>query len=168
MHFDFSVPVKKQKNHTQKVKLKLYTNVIKNVYCVAIIDINGIYKALDINNGKEYIITSRSYNVKTTQYYSQQLIDNKRIQVISLNAINAFTAPWLYLPFAPGVGMLGNLVKSEINETLMFDLNKTFKMPKDNELARNAFLYFRDNYNVIYNNILNRYNVREPIHDDGK
>jgi hypothetical protein len=168
MHFDFSVPVKKQKNHTQKVKLKLYTNVIKNVYCIAIIDINGIYKALNINTGEEYIITSRSYNVKTTQYYSQQLVNDKRIQVISLNPTKEFMAPWLYLPFAPGVGMLGNLVKSEISENLMFDLNKTFKMPKDNELARDAFLYFRDNYNVIYNNILNRYNVRESLYDDGK
>ena len=45
----------------------------------------------------------------------------------------------------------------------MFDLNKTFKMPKDNELAREAFLYFRDNYSEIYSNILKKYNVVESV-----
>lgn len=167
MHFDFSVPVKKQRNPTQKVKLNLYETVVKNVYCVATIDINGMYYALDINSGDSFLLTSRSYCVKTTQFYSQQLVNNKRLEVITLNKVKEFTTPWLYLPFAPGVGMLGNIVKSKFSKGLMFDLTKTFNMPKTNEIARDAFLFFRDNYDTIYQNILTKYGVdRESVQDD--
>lgn len=163
MHFDFSVPIKKQKNHTQKVNIKLYHTIIKDVYCVAIIDINGNYYAKDIINGDQFIITSRSYNVKTNVYYSQQLVGDKRLQIFTNEKVKFFNMPWIHLPFAPGVGMLGNIVKSEFNEQLMFDLTRTFKLPKDNELSREAFLYYRDNYSEIYNNILIKYGVNKSI-----
>lgn len=166
MHFDFSVPIKKQKQKTQKVNLKLYNTVVKNVYCVATIDINGNYKALRLDNGESLFITSRSYNIKTNQYYCQKLLNNKRLEIITLNNKKVFDVPWLHLPFAPGVGMIGDIVQSKFDGTgnrLMFDLTKTFKMPKDNEIAREAFLYFRDNYSEIYNNILIKYNVIESV-----
>ena len=166
MHFDFSVPIKKQRNHTQKVKLSLYDTLIKNVYCIATINSDGTYYALDIESGDSFLLTSRSYCVRTTQYYAQQLVNNKRIEVITLTKIKEFNAPWLYLPFAPGVGMLGNIVKSKFSDGLMFDLTKTFKMPKDNELAREAFLFYRENYAEIYQNILNKYGVTESFRND--
>ena len=163
MHFDFSVPIKKQKQKAQKVNLKLYDTIIKDIYCIATIDINGNYSALRLDNGESLLITSRSYHIKTNQYYCQKLLGNKRLEIITLNNKKNFDVPWLHLPFAPGVGMLGNIVQSKFNDGLMFDLTKTFKMPKDNELAREAFLYFRNNYSEIYNNILKKYNVIESI-----
>lgn len=164
MHFDFTVPVKKQKRQSQPIKVKLYDIVYKNVYCVAGINFDGTYHAINIATGENYIITSKSYHLKTKVYYAQQIIDNKRLQVNTLQNIKEFNVPWLYLPFAPGVGMVGNIVKSKCskNETLLFDLNRTFDMPKEHPLSRNEFLYFRDNYKDIYNNILKRYG-REPI-----
>ena len=105
MHFDFSVPVKKQKQKTQKVNLKLYNTIVKNVYCIATIDINGNYKALRLDDGESLLITSRSYNIKTNQFYCQKLIDNKRLEIITLQNKKEFNVPWLHLPFAPGVGM---------------------------------------------------------------
>lgn len=166
MRFDFSAPLKKNKTHTQKVKVNLYKTVRKNIYCVAIIDINGNYFARDIISGENYIITSRSYNIKTTICYSQQLVENKRIKGIKLKGIESFKTPWLYLPFAPGVGLLGNIVKTNYDSRLLFDLNQVFDMPKDNDFAREAFLYYRDNYETIYNCILTKYGVRESLRDD--
>lgn len=163
MIFDFSIFEKKKKTNTQKTNIKLYNVVIKNVYCIATIDINGVYKAMDINTSETYLFTSSSYKIKTNQYYSQQLIDNKRLGVITLDKNKKFLSPWLYLPFAPGVGLIGNIVKSEINGELMFDLNKTFTMPKDNELARKAFIFYRENYTEIYNNILIKYDANESV-----
>ena len=163
MIFDFSVPVKKQKSNNKKVNIKLYTIITKNVYCIATIDIDGNYRALNINTGESFIITSRSYHLKTNQYYSQQLIDDKRLGVITLDKKENFNRPWLYLPFAPGVGMVGNIVKSDINSTIMFDLNKTFVMPKNNSLSKEAFIYYKNNYKEIYSKILTKYNVAEPV-----
>ena len=168
MHFDFSVPVKKQKNSSQRVKVSFYTIVTKGVYCIADINIDGTYKAINILTGEEYIITSRSYQIKTCTCYCQQLVDNKRLQRITLDKIKKFDTPWLYLPFAPGVGMYGNIVKSKYNESYMFDLTKTFNMPTHNELAKTIFINFRNNYTEIYNNILKRYGIEQPVCDDCK
>lgn len=167
MHFDFSTPIKKSKKHSQPIKLNLYTTLTKDIYCVAGINLDGSYYAIDIQNGNKYLLTSKSYYIKTRIYYSQQLINNKRLQICTLNAIKEFNNPWLYLPFAPGVGLFGNIVKSNYNENqIWFDLSRTFDMPRDNELSRNEFLYYRENYKEIYNNILTKYNARESFCDD--
>lgn len=159
MHFDFTVPVKKQKRQSQSIKAKLYEVIYKNVCCVAGINFDGSYHAINVATGESYVITSKSYNLKTKVYYAQQLINNKRLQVCRLENVQEFKTPWLYLPFAPGVGMIGSIVKSKCSEdkTLMFDLDRTFDMPREHPLSQNEFLYFRDNYKDIYNNILIRY-----------
>lgn len=167
MHFDFSAPIKKSKKHSQPVKVKLYSTLIKDVYCVAGINLDGSYYAVNIETGDKYSLTSKSYHIQTRIYYSQQLIENKRLQVCTLNMIKGFDAPWLYLPFAPGVGLFGNIVKSNYYENqVLFDLSRTFDMPRDNEISRNEFLYYRENYKEIYNNILTKYNARESFSDD--
>ena len=163
MTFNFSVPIKKQKSSNKKLAVKLYTTITKNIYCVATIDIDGNYRAVDINTGNSFIITSRSYHLKTNQYYCQQLIDNKRLGIITLDKKEKFDRPWLYLPFAPGVGMVGNIVESNVNSVKMFDLNKTFIMPKTNPLSKEAFIYYKENYKEIYNKILTKYNVAESV-----
>lgn len=164
MHFDFTVIAKKQKRQSQSVKINIYEVVEKNVYCVAGINSDGLYHAVNILTGEHYVITSKSYQLKTKTYYSQQLIDNKRLQVSTLKTIKNFNCPWLYLPFAPGVGLIGNIVRSKYSnqDVLLFDLQKTFDVPKEHPLYISEFLYFRDNYSSIYNNILKRYG-RESI-----
>lgn len=158
MHFDFSAVPKKNKTHSKPVKINIYQTIKKNVYCVASIDLNGNYYAIDIETNKKYIISSKSYSIKTKVYYSQQLINGKRLQVIELKQQDLSNRGALYLPFAPGVGLLGDLVQSKVsNNVIMFDLIRTFDMPKENELACNKFLYFRNNYEKIRENIMNKY-----------
>lgn len=158
MHFDFSAVPKKNKSHSKPVKINIYQTIKKNVYCVAGIDLNGNYYAIDIQTNEKYIISSKSYSIKTRIYYSQHLIDGKRLQVIELKQQDLSNRPTFYLPFAPGVGLLGNLVQSKVsNNSIMFDLIRTFDMPKDNELACKEFLYFRNNYEKIRENIMNKY-----------
>lgn len=159
MHFDFTAVVKKSKKHSQPVKTNLYRTIKKNVYCVAGIELDGTYYAIDIETNEKYIISSKSYNISTKVFYAQQLIDNKRLQVNILKQQTVSNSPDLYLPFAPGVGMLGNLVKNNVieNSSIIFDLIRTFDMPKENELACTEFLKFRNNYEEIRQNILKKY-----------
>lgn len=159
MHFDFTAVVKKNKKHSQPVKVSLYKTIKKDIYCVASIDLDGTYYAIDIETGNKYLISSASYNIKTKVFYSQQLIDNKRLQVNTLQQATHGNRKDLYLPFAPGVGLFGTLVKNTaINtDSIIFNLIRTFDMPKDNELSRNEFLYFRNNYMTIRENILKKY-----------
>lgn len=164
MRFDFTATVKKQKRQSQSIKINIYEVVEKNVCCVAGINFDGLYHAVNISTGEHYVITSKSYRLKTKTYYAQQLISNKRLQVSTLKTIKEFNRPWLYLPFAPGVGLIGNVVKTKYlkDTVIMFDLQRTFDMPKEHPLSRSEFLYFRDNYSDIYNNILKRYG-RESV-----
>ena len=158
MHFDFSAVTKKKKSNAKQVKTNLYNIIKKNIYCVASIDLEGKYYALDIETNERYIITSRSYSAKTTTYYAQELIDGKRLKIIELKRKNNNTMPDLYLPFAPGVGLLGDLVKSNISENnILFDLKKTFDMPRDNELSHNELINFKNNYEEIRKKIIERY-----------
>ncbi len=159
MHFDFTAVVKKNKKHSQPIKLNLYKTIKKDIYCVASIDLNGTYYAIDIETGTKYSISSASYNIKTKVFYSQQLIDNKRLQVNLLQQAKINNRKDLYLPFAPGVGLFGNLVQNTAinSNSIIFNLIRTFDMPKDNELSRNEFLYFRNNYTIIRENILKKY-----------
>lgn len=158
MHFDFSAPIKKTKQQNQ-VKLKLYEVVTKDICCVAGINLDGTYHAINIATGEDYLLTSRSYHLNTKTYYAQQIVSDNRIKIYSLQKHKHFNTPWLYLPFAPGVGMMGNLVKSKVsnNEVILFDLQRTFDMPIGHPLAKTEFLYFRDNYDIIYNNIIKKY-----------
>lgn len=159
MYFDFKAVVKKNKKHSKPVKTDIYKVVKKDVYCVASIDLDGTYYAIDIQTNEKYIISSKSYNISTKVFYAQQLVNNKRLQVNVLKQQIVNNCPDLYLPVAPGVGMLGNLVKNNLIEgsLIMFDLIRTFNMPKDNELARTEFLKFRNNYEEIRENILKKY-----------
>lgn len=158
MHFDFSIVPKKNRAKSNRVKTNIYTIIKKNIYCVAGIDLDGTYYAIDIETNEKYIISSRSYSIKTNVYYSQELINGKRLHIIELKKRNVNNRPMIYLPFAPGVGLLGNLVKNTvIGNNIMFDLIKTFDMPKNNEIACNEFFNFKNNYEEIRKNIINKY-----------
>ena len=158
MRFDFSAFQKKSKSKSNKVKTNIYTTIKKNIYCVAGINLDGTYYAVDIQTNEKYTISSRSYSIKTNIYYSQELIEGKRLHITELNKKDTSKRPTLYLPFAPGVGLLGNLVKNNVIENnIMFDLIKTFDMPKDNDIACREFFNFKDNYEEIRQNIINKY-----------
>ena len=167
MVFDFSAPIKKSKKNVVRTTQKIYDVIQKNVICVCSIHYDGNYVAISLENGKELQITSKSYHIKTKNYYCQQLVEGKRVQAIQLDVKEEFNTPWLYLPFAAGVGMVGNIVKlNTINsEIIMFDLTRTFDMPKTHPLAISEFLYYRDNYKNIYNNICKRYG-RQPLYNE--
>lgn len=157
--FNFSVVTKIKKSSGTKIgNSNWYKTVKKDVYCVCGIDIDGNYYAHDIINNIDYKFTSRSYNLKTKYLYCQQLIKGKRLQIVELT-IKEIKSPWLFLPFAPGVGLYGKLVKNTaINtENILFDLNKTFDIPKDNENYAPYFIFYRNNYDIIYPKILEKY-----------
>ena len=138
MYFDFKAVVKKNKKHSKPVKTDIYKVVKKDVYCVASIDLDGTYYAIDIQTNEKYIISSKSYNISTKVFYAQQLVNNKRLQVNVLKQQIVNNCPDLYLPVAPGVGMLGNLVKNNLIEgsLIMFDLIRTFNMPTPGATGR--------------------------------
>lgn len=157
--FNFTAATKIKKSSGIKTnKSNSYRVIEKDVYCVCGIDIEGNYYAHDIINNVDYKFTSRSYTLKTKSVYSQQLIKGKRLQVIELTD-KEIKAPWLFLPFAPGVGLYGKLVKNVLlnAEHILFDLDRTFDIPKDNENYVPYFIFYRENYNIIYPKLLEKY-----------
>lgn len=156
--FTFTAPVKIKKSSGTKVKTTFYKTIKKEVYCVCGIDIDGNYYAHDIITGNDYKFTSRSYSLKTKTFYSQQLIKGKRIEVVKL-VDNITKTPWIYLPFAPGIGLYGKLVENTVlsKSDILFDLDKTFSIPRDNDNYIPYFIFYRDNYNIIYPKILEKY-----------
>lgn len=156
-YFDFSAISKSKKKSNRQAAPKEYKNIKKGVNAVCFISLEGRYMAVELETQKSYVLSPRSFNIKTNEFYAQQLIDGKRIQCITLKDKDKFDSPQFYLPFAPGVGLIGNIIENNFTKGVSFDLIKTFKMPKDNEIAKQAFLFYRNNYKEIYNKILEKY-----------
>lgn len=155
--FDFTAFNHKKQSKTSYKPKSDFTIVERNVIAVAIITPDANYLAVNLNTGEAFNITSKSYKLKTNICYSQQLVDNKRIKAIKIDDICSWDNPHLYLPFAPGVGLYGNIIKSNLNNSLWFDLKKSVSLPKENELSKKAFLFYREHYEEIYVKLKEKY-----------
>lgn len=131
----------KRTNHTKKHITN--PNVEKNVTMICEIDINGNYFATNEAGDVHYPFTEESYKVKCSKFYAIELFKGKRLERKTLNPIVCGCG---YIPFAPGVGVFGNIITLE-DKTKVFDFKKLINI--DSDKAKELFLFYKNNYDEI-------------------
>jgi len=142
-----------KKNRNKRLNKNIYTYEVleKTVIGVCGITIEGNYFV--VTEKGTYKFSDDSYTIRTDKpFYSQQIIDGKRLQVTELHKQIVRGNDKTYLPFAPGVCCIGSVV---INKTLnikVFKLKNTF-IDKTSKVANDMWQYYKNNYEQIRKNI---------------
>lgn len=154
---NFSLFNKKQKEKRLSSKTKsVYRIIKKDITGICHITIEGKYFII-CEDGISYKFTDDSYIIKKGKpFYSQQIINNKRTQIKELGKVR-ISDEKTYLPFAPGIICIGNIVYNETYKLTLFKLKNTY-IDNSSQIAKDAWYFFRDNYNTIRENIENNKN----------
>lgn len=142
-YFSLSVQKKEQKkknNNTIK-----YQIIEKDVQGIVNITLSARYiiKVKDI----KYHITKESYSCKNkNNIYHQLCGNNSRICYIRYVDKKYECNSKLWLPFAPGCIVKGNIIQGQFEK--LFAIKKVWIDP-DNIDAHNAFQFFKENYDII-------------------
>ncbi len=145
--FSFTVPVKVTKTKTNSSVSK-YEIITHNVNGVVIINLRGEYKVLCDN--VQYDIAVENYSCKgVTEIYEQTLVDDlSRVRHIRSERDRDDRDRNMYLPFTAGCSVKGNIVKQHTGTNLIFKIKKVY-LDLNNDIARKAIKFYRDNYVVI-------------------
>ncbi len=136
---------------TRSIKKK-NTNVVESKELICEVNINGFYFATDYEGTVHYPLTENSYSLNCKIHYAKELYKGTRLQYTLLENKKCGRG---YLPFAPGVGLIGDIIK--LNDgSLAFDVKKTFECASDNNKANECFLFYKTNYNEIRANCILR------------
>lgn len=141
----------KKKRETKTISNKFTYKILKKtVIGVCCITNTGEYFV--VTEDKSYKFSDDSYIIKKDKpFYAQQIINGKRVQIIS-NRYENYSNKLTYLPFAPGVCCIGDIVYNEITKLTVFKLKDTF-IDKTSQIALNAWNFFVKNYDEIRHNI---------------
>ena len=127
-----------------------YRIISKNVTGICHISIEGRYFVC--TNDGTYKFTDDSYIIKKNKpFYCQQIIDGKRVQIQELGTLH-ISNERTYLPFAPGIVCVGDIVYNETYKLTLFRLKDTY-IDNSSDIAKDAWYFFKDNYETIRNNI---------------
>lgn len=118
-------------------------NVEKNIAMICEIDINGNYFATNEAGTIHYPFTKESYKVSCSRFYAIELYKGRRLERKTLKSMVCGTG---YIPFAPGVGVFGNIITLEDN-TKVFDFKRLIDI--ESEKAKELFLFYKNNYDEI-------------------
>ena len=118
-------------------------NVEKNIAMICEVDINGNYFATNESGDVHYPFTKESYKVKCSKFYAIELSKGRRLERKTLNPVTCGRG---YIPFAPGIGVFGDIITLE-DKTKVFDFKKLIDI--DSDKAKECFLFYRNNYNEI-------------------
>ena len=116
------------------------------------ININGNYFVTDEAGEVHYPFTKESYKRPTNVIYAIQLVNGKRLR---RNESKDTVCHRGYIPFAPGVGVVGDIITLE-NKNKVFDFKKVIDI--DSDKAKECFLFYRNNYDEIRTNYLLTHN----------
>lgn len=148
--FSFNITHNNKENNSNKQR-NLFTIIKKHIIGIVHINIDGCYY-INVNNETIPIFYKCYTNIKQNKLYSRELLDNKRLCVIkNKKSLSTFKTN-KYLPFAPGCIVEGNIIKDNKTNTLFFDIKK-IKTEYENKEAKEAFLFWKNNYDKIKNNI---------------
>lgn len=152
MNIKFNFNLNKIKVKNNKIIVPKRIILHKKIKGVINITINGDY-FISTEQGC-YKFTNESYIIKENKpFYAQQLINNKRVCIKEINN-KRISVKGLYLPFAPGIIGIGNIIKDYKTNLILFELKKT-EIDKNNFEAKEALRYFREHYDEIYLNMKN-------------
>lgn len=127
-------------------------SIKRNVTLICEVNINGQYFATNEYGDVHYPFTEQSYKVKCSRFYAIELYKNKRLDC---KILKESTCGKGYLPFAPGIGVLGDIITLE-NKTCVFDFKRVVDI--DSDKAKECFLFYRNNYNEIRTNYILTHN----------
>ncbi len=143
--FDFSLVKKESNNRKTSNNINKYEVVEKNVMGVVHIDINANYY-VKINN-RYYNINSECYSCKgKNMIYAQGYDDKHRVCIIRSPGEYTECNHNLYLPFAPGCIVSGDIIKQ--NGTKVFLIKKVWTDLLDND-SHEALNFYREHYKEI-------------------
>lgn len=152
--FDFSVVKKESNKRKTSNNIKKYEVVEKDVVGIVWIDINANYY-VKIND-KHYNIDTECYSCKGKDKVYAQGIDNKQ-RICIIRNIDEYVEcnPNLYLPFASGCIVSGNIIINRFSNSKVFYIKKTWTN-FDNDDAHEALSFYKEHYKEINAIILKR------------
>ena len=139
-----------KKKRTSKPKTN--SNIKKNVPMICEININGNYFATNEEGTVHYPLTKNSYKVPCHKFYAIELYKGKRLECKTLKDNKCSKG---YLPFAPGIGILGDIITLE-DKTCVFDFKELVEI--ESNKAKECFLFYRNNYDEIRTNYILTHN----------
>ena len=146
--FDFSLSKKKiSKEKTIKANNR-FEIILKNVKGIIWINEKAIYSVKTID-GKKYPIDSKCYSCKNhARIYRRNVPFNDRY--IYIRSVGDYTEqnPNLFLPFAPGCIVVGNIVRNQITKIISFIIKDCWT-ESDNELSHQAIVFYKEHINEI-------------------
>ena len=146
--FSFSPVNKPSKSKTNTSSSTKYETITPDVTGVVFMNLQGKYK---VNVDKTlYNIAIEDYSCKgVVEIYEQTLVDNlTRVRHIRSERDRDDRDKTMYLPFTAGCCVNGRIVKHRTTGEIFVKIKKVF-LDADNELARDAIKFYRDNYVVI-------------------
>lgn len=152
--FDFSLVKKESNKRKTSNNIKKYEVVEKDVVGIVWIDINANYY-VKIND-KHHNIDTECYSCKgKDKVYAQGIDDKRRICIIRNIDEYVKCNPNLYLPFAPGCIVSGNIIINRFSNSKVFYIKKTW-INLDNDDAHEALAFYKEHYKEINAIILKR------------
>lgn len=144
--------IEKDKKQRTIKKYLIDPNVEKNITMICEVDINGNYFATNESGDIHYPFTKESYKVLCSKFYAIELYKGKRLERKTLKPITCGIG---YIPFAPGVGVFGNIITLE-DKTKVFDFKRLAEI--ESNRAKECFLFYKDNYDEIRINYMLTHN----------
>lgn len=149
MKFDFTPIVSKKKQSVRKDTYSQgkYSVVGKEYEGIVCISLDGNYYVRI--EDQTYNIISENYNTENvSKVYLQKLDSNgQRILLIRSLLVNKKISN-VYLPFAPGIYVIGDIVVNNYTKEIMFNIKKILHDDKDNG-CHQALKFYQDNYDII-------------------
>lgn len=152
--FNFSVVNKESNKRKTYNNTKKYEVVEKDLVGVVWIDINANYY-IKVNN-KFYNINSECYSCKgKTMIYAQGYDDKNRICIIRSPEKCIECNHNLYLPFAPGCIVSGDIIINNPLTAKIFNIKEVW-IDINNDDAHEALAFYKEHYKEINAIILKR------------
>ena len=154
--FDFfKVTIKKERIVKKNNTDNKYSIIQKNLDGIVHIDIEANYyvKIFD----KTYPIISENYDCKDIpEVYAQCLDENGHRMLWIRTNVNPQSLPKQYLPFAPGIKVVGHIVLNNYTKQKMFKIKKICYDEHTNE-GYDALKFYQNNYDIIQSIIHNKW-----------
>lgn len=152
--FDFSLVRKETNKRKTSNNTNKYEVIEKNILGVICIDINANYY-VKVDN-KCYNINSECYSCKGKNIiYAQGVNDKRRICIIRNSGEYLECNHNLYLPFAPGCIVSGDIIINHPLTAKIFNIKKIW-IDLDNDVAHEALAFYKEHYKEINAIILKR------------
>lgn len=141
--FDFSIIGKINKANNKKVAI-----INKNIIGIVHISIDGEFY-INANNRAIPIFFECFSKINKNKLYCINLYNNKRLCIIRDKKCITKIDNKNYLPFAPGCIVKGDIIKDKNIEVFKI---KTITTEYDNIEAKQAFMFWKNNYETIKKN----------------